>query len=84
MLPHFYGVFVLERRVKTMMLIKWLQSKLGKQSKSQKTQGEILADALDWRAGYYSYFSDIPYNPDAPDLWKEGYLYAYERSKRKG
>lgn len=65
-----------------MMLIKWLQSKLGKLREPKKTQEEILADALEWRAGYYAYWSDIPYSPDATDLWKEGYIYAHEKAKR--
>ena len=66
-----------------MMLIKWLQSKLGKQRKPQKTQEEILADALDWRAGYYAYWSDIPYDPGATDLWKEGYIYANNQALKR-
>lgn len=66
-----------------MMLIKWLQSKLGKLRKPQKTQEEIFADALDWRAGYYAYWSDIPYDTDATDLWKEGYLYAYDKATKR-
>lgn len=66
-----------------MMLIKWLQSKLGELSKPQKTQEEILADALDWRAGYYAYWSDIPYDTNATDSWKEGYLYAYDKTTKR-
>lgn len=65
------------------MLIKWLRSKLGKISETprERTKEEIYSDAMDFKAGYYAYHSDVPYNPDMPDLWKEGYLYAYNEHK---
>lgn len=63
------------------MLIKWLQSKLGKPKEKPRTKDEIYLDAIDFKQGYDAYHSDVPYNPDMPDLWKEGYLYAYHEHK---
>ena len=63
------------------MLIKWLQSKLGKTKKMQRTKVEIYLDSMEFKAGYDAYHSDMPWSEDATDLWKEGYIYALNEHK---
>ena len=63
------------------MMIKWLLSKIGKPKKTPRTKDEIYLDSMEFKAGYMAYHSDVPYDTDATDLWKEGYLYALNEHK---
>ena len=58
------------------------QSKSGRIKKIEELRGKPENwDNFFWKQGYYAYQSDIPWDDEANDDWKEGYIWAHDNFK---